>query len=85
MRLQWLLSLSFIYISESNSPPRPALLWSCDLVNRGAFQSWTQPNSLNGTIFLKSNSSLVLSVLGWPSFSYNTPLVSAGAVEASLS
>ena len=91
MRLQWfnhlnviiLLFLSFLSSSESlnSTPPRPALLWSCDLVNRGPFQSWTRPSSLNGTISLKSNSSLVLSVVGWPSFSYNTPLVSAGALS----
>jgi beta-D-xylosidase 4 len=62
------------------SSPRPALVWECDAA-RSQFQSWTQPSAVNGTISLNQNASLTLTVLGWPLFSFNTPLVSVSIIE----
>jgi beta-D-xylosidase 4 len=82
MHIHYFVYLALFLISAQalSSSPRPALLWSCDLVNRAPFQSWSQPVN-NGTISLRLDSSLYLSVLGWPSFSYNTPLLSGGPLD----
>ena len=57
--------------------PRPALLWTCGAGAPGA-QSWTAP-SKNSTLALTATPSLLLTVLGWPAFARNTPILSAGA------
>ena len=71
-------AVTFLVTTVLSSPP--ALLWTCDS-QRALFQSWTQPSSNNGTISLKHNNSLALTILGWPAFSFNTPLLSASALE----
>ena len=77
------LSLSLSLAGAASGAPRTANLWSCDPSARGAAQRWSAPPTAGagpGMLALAAGGAAppALAVVGWPAFSYNTAVATAG-------